>query len=304
MAGWINHRQVEAFHVVMLTGSMTTAGGLLGISQPAVSRLIREFEGKIGFSLFKRHGSNIKPTPEAVVLHREVDQSMRALSRIESAAQGIVQLKSDTLRIAATPGISSVYMGRALRLLERNYPEVTVSISTGTSSAVVDRLRTHRFDLGIAFFPSEVQGLEVEPLDPVEAICVLPQGHRLGDQDEVRVEDLAGVALVCQEKETQTQYKVLSVFRAASIEPMVRVEANFTPMIYKLVESGAGVAIVEPVTALEMKDRAVDVKPFRPKITFEPGIAFPRHRPQSKVARAFATHFSRLFHEDFGLLGK
>lgn len=304
MTGWINHRQVEAFHVVMLTGSMTAAGELLGISQPAVSRLIRELESKVGFSLFQRHGGNIKPTREATMLHREVDRSIQALSRIESAAQGIARLKSDTLRITGTLGMSTAYLAEALARLEDEHPGVSITVSTDTTPSVVDKMLIHQFDVGIGFFSNDVQGLEIEPLSRVEGVCILPKGHPLCDREEIHVEDLAGVPLICQETETQTQYKVLAVFRAANIEPMVKIEANLAAMIYKLVESGAGAAIVEPITAKEMDSGGLSIKPFHPTIRFEPGIAFPANRPRSEIARSFAAHFKDLFDEDFGAGGR
>ena len=59
--------------------------------------------------------------------------------------------------------------------------------------------------------------------------------------------------MVCQEKETQTQHKVLVEFRAVNIEPMAKIEANLITMIYKFVKSGTGVAIVEPIAAKSME---------------------------------------------------
>ena len=284
----------------MLTGSMTTAGAMLGISQPAVSRLIREIEGKVGFALFERQGKKITPTPEAVTLHREVDRSMQALSRIEVAAESIAQSKTDTLRVISTLGISAVYIGDVLRRLEQDFPDATVTLHTGTTPTVVETMLTQQFDLGFGFFPRVVQGLEIEPVNDVEAVCILPKGHALADLKEINVTDLDGVPLICQEKETQTQYKVVSVFRAAEIEPQIRVEANFTLMIYNLVETGLGAAIVEPITAKAMTDRAIEIRPFRPAIRFGSGIAFPTQKPRTDLAQAFAEHFKHVFNADFG----
>jgi DNA-binding transcriptional LysR family regulator len=58
----LNLRQVEAFRAVFMTGSMTAAGDLMAISQPAVSRLIRDLEAMTGLRLFNRRGTSISPT--------------------------------------------------------------------------------------------------------------------------------------------------------------------------------------------------------------------------------------------------
>ena len=68
----IQSRQVEAFRAVMLTGSMTAAAEMLGITQPAISRLIRDFEVQLALRLFERKGYQSVPTPDAITLFEEV----------------------------------------------------------------------------------------------------------------------------------------------------------------------------------------------------------------------------------------
>lgn len=64
----INLRQVEAFRAVMQSGSITAAAELMSVTQPAVSRLIKYFESRIGFALFTREKGRIRPTAEAFSL--------------------------------------------------------------------------------------------------------------------------------------------------------------------------------------------------------------------------------------------
>ena len=68
----ITFRQIDAFRTVVSTGTVTETAQMLGISQPAVSRLISDFEAEIGFKLFTRSGRNLKPTVEARLLVDEV----------------------------------------------------------------------------------------------------------------------------------------------------------------------------------------------------------------------------------------
>src|SRR5438270_8190707 len=82
----INHRQIEAFRAVFQTGSMTAAGALIGVTQPAISRLIRDLEGEIGWSLFDRSAGKLIPTPAAVALFRELQRSYHGLDRVADAA--------------------------------------------------------------------------------------------------------------------------------------------------------------------------------------------------------------------------
>ena len=63
----LNQRQVEAFRAVMVTGGITSAAQLMNVTQPAVSRLIRDLQVAVGLRLFERVGTRLLPTSEASV---------------------------------------------------------------------------------------------------------------------------------------------------------------------------------------------------------------------------------------------
>ena len=67
----LNFRQMEAFRALMSHGSATQAAEAMHISQPAVSRLIADFEAVLGVLLFAREHGRLKPTAEAHLLFQE-----------------------------------------------------------------------------------------------------------------------------------------------------------------------------------------------------------------------------------------
>src|SRR3954453_8997780 len=102
----INARQVEAFRAVMVTGSMTSAAELLGVSQPAVSRRIRDLELAVAFRLFERRGNQITPTPEAVSLLSEVERAFIGLARIRDGPTTIRSHQARSLPRAALAAVA------------------------------------------------------------------------------------------------------------------------------------------------------------------------------------------------------
>src|SRR5207253_1806325 len=85
----INSRQVEAFRAMMLTGSVTDAAKLMAVTQPAVSRMLRDFQALLKMELFERRGSGLVPTASATALYMEVERSFVGLERITAAAEEI-----------------------------------------------------------------------------------------------------------------------------------------------------------------------------------------------------------------------
>ena len=102
----LSQRSLEAFRAVMRTGTVSAAAEELAISQPAVSRLIRDLEDRLDLSLFGRRGGRVVATREAHELWTEVERSFIGLGAIERAAAQIRQGYRATLTIAAAPAIA------------------------------------------------------------------------------------------------------------------------------------------------------------------------------------------------------
>ena len=100
MARPLNPRQIEAFRAVILTGGMTAGGEMLGVSQPAISRLVRDLETELGLKLFERNGAHIVPTAEALILYQDVERLFVGSDRIRDSARAIRDRRSGSLRIA------------------------------------------------------------------------------------------------------------------------------------------------------------------------------------------------------------
>ena len=77
MSGALNLKQIDAFRWVMISGSTSQAAEILNVSQPAVSRLIHNFEGQVDYQLFIRRGGRLHPTPEAEALFRGIERVIR-----------------------------------------------------------------------------------------------------------------------------------------------------------------------------------------------------------------------------------
>jgi len=78
----LRFRQLQAFHAIVESGTVTGAAEALGISLPGISNLLAQLERQTGLPLFERvHGSLVQ-TPEAAMLFREIDTVVRGLDHV------------------------------------------------------------------------------------------------------------------------------------------------------------------------------------------------------------------------------
>ena len=185
----IQTRQIEAFRAVMLTGAMTTAAEMIQVSQPAVSRLVRDLEHELGLTLFRRRGNMVVPTHEATALLTEVERSFVGLAQITAFADDLRRGRTGSLRVAALPTMAAGFAPRFIAEFCRGLPGLKVSIDGLSSQEVRDRVAAGRYDIGVAAFPFRHGSLAVTPLED-KAVIALPVGHRLAAHRLVRPEDL------------------------------------------------------------------------------------------------------------------
>src|SRR3546814_7138004 len=96
-----NLKALEAFREIIRLGSATAAGRSLSLSQPAVSRLLGQFETELGFKLFHRSKGRLLPTSQALLLFEEVDLALQGVERISALAGDIRQtnVRSEERRV-------------------------------------------------------------------------------------------------------------------------------------------------------------------------------------------------------------
>ena len=181
----IQSRQIEAFRAVMLTGAMTTAAETIHVTQPAVSRLVRDLESETGLLLFQRRGNLVVPTTEAHALLAEVERSFIGLGQIRAFADDLRTGRGGSLRLAVLPAMATGFIPRLIADFCRSRPNLKVTVHSPPSSVIRDGVGAGQFDIGVADLRFRRTSLMVTPLDD-NAVVAMPAGHRLADLRVVR----------------------------------------------------------------------------------------------------------------------
>lgn len=286
----MNVRQLQCFRAVMVSGTMTRAAQVLGISQPAVSGLIAALEHEIGFELFRRRKGRLQPTPEARYLFEEVNRTLESLDRTAETARQIRQRNVGQLVIATYPGIAINFLPMVLSEFLAGRSDVRVKLISRSSQIVRELIPTQVFDLGIAELPVDHPAVETEAL-VFECRLAVPTGHPLARKPVITPKDLDGVPFIALFREHMTYYRLARAFAEVDAHWNVVAETQFFPTCCAFVSYGAGVALVDPFTASVYEDRGLVTRPFRPRIPYELGVLYPLDRVRSRLLEAFVDAF-------------
>lgn len=280
----INLRQVEAFRAMMLTGSVTDAAKLMTVTQPAVSRLLRDFQALLKMELFERRGAGLVPTTAATALYMEVERSFVGLDRISAAAEEIRGRRTGTLRIAALPALANGYLPRLAGHFLKERPNLNLAFFGVISPIVIDWVLNAQCDVGFAEVPIAHSGLPCVRLPALARVAVLPTGHPLTAKDSLAPRDFEGENFISLSTGSNSRHVIDQIFSSADVRREQRVETSLSEIMCGMVSSGLGVAICDPITAHEFEGRGVVTRPFVPRVDFEFAAVFPPQRSPSPVA--------------------
>lgn len=283
----LSFRQVEAFRAVMIAGTTTGAAELLYISQPAVSRLLHDFEAAVKVKLFERHHKRLAPTPEAQLLFEEVERSFVGIDRLASMAEELRDFQRGSLKVAAMPAIALGFLPRVMQKFSQSHQGVNLTLQVRSSQQVADWISTQHFDVGIGAINVADPALAVEVLGEAALVCALPASHPLTQKASIVPEDLRGQPFISLGPEQSVRYKVDEVFEQARVSRQLVFDTQLSHVACSFVDAGSGVALVDPVTALHFPSDNLVFRPFEPWVSFSYHLLFPAHRARSRVTQEF-----------------
>ncbi len=282
----LNTRQLQIFRTVAKTGSVTAAGRVLYLTQPAVTKALRLLEERLELVLFHRQGGRLVATPEALALLPEVERLFGTLDSVKQAATQIRHGVKGHLTIAASSTIAISALSHAIGQFHKTRPQVTVDLRALPTRHVVEYVNTDQADIGVLDVPAPTGSLQIEEFFQAEIVCVMPADHPLAVQKIVTPKLLQGRTLVSFGDDTMTNWHLREIFRASGLPFQLDFASNSTITAYALATQVNGVALVDPFTLLSNAFPHMVARRFRPKLAVQPRFLF-SSKPRSLIVSEF-----------------
>lgn len=284
----LNHRQLEAFRAMIESGSVTEAALRIHVTQPAVSRLIADLERSVGYALFHREKKRLSPTPEALALYEEVDRSFIGIDMIAEAAQEIGNFRRGSLHLASLPAMALDFLPHMISRFCKDKPHISISLQIHSSLRVVQCLASQQFDIGFVEVDIEHPAVESQLLYAAPMVAILPKEHKLLEHSVLTPEHFENENFVSLGSNYLTRKRIDAVFIASGVARKMQIETQLSMAVGNLVASGAGVSIIDHVTANSLRNQGlIETRPFLPEIHYHYRVLLPSHKPLSRLGETF-----------------
>ena len=179
----IKYRHLVCFLEMARQGSLARAADVLAVSQPAMSKTLKELEALLTVSLFVRSKSGISLTEAGVAFLRYATPSVQALREGVNALRG-GEFAGGAVRLGVLSTVESVLIPELVRRLHQQHSSLVVSVVTGPSAYLLSQLRVGDVDLVVGRMTDspEIQGMNFEHLYSESMTLVVRAGHPLARQ--------------------------------------------------------------------------------------------------------------------------
>ena len=196
--------RLKVFYSVAKHLSFTQASKELYISQPAITKHIRELESLYGVRLFDRLGNKISLTDAGKLMLEHCEQILAAYRRLEYDMNLLKNEWTGDLRLGASTTISQYVLPPILARFTEKYPKVNVTLMDTNSRNIEQALQNHDIDLGLVEGVFRLPSLKYEPFLHDELVPVVGIQSKLAKKDEIGLDELQQLPLVLRERGSGT----------------------------------------------------------------------------------------------------
>lgn len=244
----MNLKHLAVFHAVARTGGISRAAQELYVSQPVVSRQVRELESSLGLILLERMPRGVRLTEAGAILADYAERIFSLSQRAETVLQDLRGLRAGGLHLGASTTIGSYLLPPVLAEFQRRHPGVEVSLEIGNTSVIQRRLLANQIDVGFTEGFADAGELRAEVFMRDELVIIAPADHPLAGGPAVPLASLCGEPCVMREPGSGTRAVLEQVLRERGLVATPVMSVGSPEAVKRAVMAGIGLAVVSYLT--------------------------------------------------------
>ena len=289
-------RHLRYFVAVADALSFTKGAEKLRLTQPSLTRQIKDLEEEIGVRLLDR-------TKQRVILTEEgkffLAQAKRILAQSAQAVESVQRLSRQetvALNIGYVANLFYSLLPASLTSFEGLFPNVSINLFDMTCGDQFRALEEGKIDLGFLGFQKPIQerGLESRLIASYKAVAILEKKNPLAKRTTVKLSDLKSTFFISLSDESYPGHRewLITSCRKAGFRPKILQDANSERALIQAVESGLGVAVL-PDQIKKVSSERISFRPISPPALVESCVAWKKDNP-STALKAYLQAIAKL----------
>lgn len=242
----IELRHLKYFLAVAQELHFRKAAEKLFISQPGLSRQIKQLEDELGVTLFERHNRKVVLTKAGEYLKIEFTNQLNTLSHTLENAKLLQIGKKGALKIGYVGSAMQDVIPNLLLKFEKNNPDILFNLKEVDNQKQIKDLLSFDLDIGFVRLERVPRNLEIKSILKENFCLVLPENHKIDKENFKNFSAFKNESFILFDAKYSTSYyeKVMQIFDDCGFTPLVSHNTIHSSSIFKLVENGFGISII------------------------------------------------------------
>ena len=294
-------RVLRYFLAIAREGSITNAARFLHVTQPTLSRQIRDLEEELGQKLFTRGSHNMTLTTEGMILRKRAEEIISMVDKTEAEFNSMENVVGGDIYIGGGETDAIKLVAQIAYELRTNYPGIHYHLYSGNSEDVTERLDKGLLDFGILIQPADISKYDYINI-PARDIwgVVMRKDSPLAEKEVIRKEDLLNVPLICSRQAISGERRG-NEFAEWFGEDFDKLDIVTTfNLIYNaaiMVETGIGYALTIDKIANTTENSNLCFRPLEPRLDSGLNIIWKKYQVFSSAAELFLNKLRERFRD-------
>jgi DNA-binding transcriptional LysR family regulator len=276
------------FHEVAKHKSFSKAAEGLFISQPAVTKHVRNLELKVGMGLIQRGRGGFALTDVGKILFKCTQKISFHLMKIENVLGNLQKDHHGLLKIGTTESYSKCLMPKLLSGFQTSFSSIKIALDVGNSEEIEKNLLNYKNDLVLIGVTKVSSKFESIPFLREELVLIVSPTHPLAKRQTVSLKEIERFPLIIRAKGSTTRRILLQAFKGLDIHPSLLIEAGSSEFIKQWVSEGKGISVIVKRTVEDEEKRGIiKIVPLLEKLYLEVAFLYLKEERSTPVIRTF-----------------
>ncbi|WP_147535225.1 cidABC operon transcriptional activator CidR [Bacillus marasmi] len=278
-------KHLQYFIEISKFNSFSKAADSLFITQPTISKMIKNLETELGVSLFDRSRKQLVLTDAGKIILEQALFIDKAFKNLEIKIGDLRGLKTGQIRIGLPPIFNAHQFLQIVGLFHEKYPEITFLIEESGSKKIEEDIENNLLDVGVIVLPTQNQIFNHFAFMEEDLKLILHPSHRLAEKDVVQLADLEEESFILFNKDFVLNDRIIQACLKTGFKPHIISESAHLFFIEEMVANKLGVSLLPESICNRLGNNVRSIRVENPSINWSLAIIWGKNQYISYAAK-------------------
>jgi len=281
-------QQLKYFVEVARQKSFTKASHILLVSQPSISKLIKNLEDELKVTLLDRSERKIELTDVGRIVYEQALKIIQSVEDVYSSVDELVHMEKGTIHMGLMPSIGVLLFPKILAGFKSKYPQIDIDMVQYSAKQLTRKVKQGEIDLGVTVMPVDTELFEIIPLLSEELVVIVDNEHWLVEKESVHLSELKHESFILLTEDYVLHDVVKRACVQSGFEPKIAFKSSLWDIMGEMVATQVGISIIPRSMVSRFNNENVHaISISYPSIDWEVVLIYKKNKYLSFAARAF-----------------